>query len=122
MDKNKIEHFKNRLLKEKKNVMNILKTMKEHQPTGLSLKEYTGELSFYDNHPADYGSELFITTMQTNLGDHQRYRIAEIDKALEKIEDGTYGSCQLCGANIPEERLKLMPEVSICIKCAEDRL
>lgn len=95
--------------------------MEEHHPTDLSLKEYTGELSFYDNHPADHSSELFTMTMQTDLENHQRYRIAEIDKALERIEDGTYGNCQFCGASIPEERLELMPEVSICIKCADDR-
>lgn len=122
LDKNKIEYFKNKLLKEKRNVMNILKTMEEHHPTDLSLKEYMGELSFYDNHPADCASELFIMTMQANLENHERYRITEIDRALEKIKDGTYGNCQLCGAHISEERLELIPEANICIECAKDKL
>lgn len=121
MDKNKIEYFKERLLKEKDNAMNILKMMEEHHPTDESMKEYIQEFSFYDNHPADIGSELSVTTMQANLENHQRYRITEIDKALEKIEDGTYGDCQICGAVVPEERLELMPEANICIECAQNK-
>ena len=121
MDKDKIEHFKNKLLKEKEDAMKILRMMEERHPTDKSMKEYIQELSFYDNHPADIGTELFTATMQANLENHQRYRITEIDKALEKIEDGTYGSCQICGDEVSEERLELMPEANICIKCAQNK-
>ncbi|MDI9476519.1 MAG: TraR/DksA C4-type zinc finger protein [Natronincolaceae bacterium] len=122
MDKEKIEYFKKKLLKEKEDALNVLKIMEERHPTDQSLKEYIQELSFYDNHPADIATELTTATMQANLENHQRYRITEIDRALEKIEDGTYGSCQICGADVLEERLELMPEANICINCARDKL
>jgi len=122
LDKDKIEHYKEKLLKEKEDAMNILRTMEERHPTKESMKEYIQELSFYDNHPADIGTELSMAAMQANLENHQRYRITEIDRALEKIENGTYGSCQICGADVSEERLELMPEANICIECAKSKL
>jgi len=96
--------------------------MEEHHPTDASMREYTEELSGYDNHPADLGTEMFMMAMQANLENHERYKITEIDRALEKIENNTYGSCQLCGVDIPEERLEIMPEANICMKCAEGKL
>ena len=59
--------------------------------------------------------------MQAGLKKQQHHRIIQINKALEKIEDGTYGNCQSCGANISKERLELMPEANTCIKCAENK-
>lgn len=122
MDKNRLEYFKRRLLEEKKATMNTLKMMEEHHPNDASMREYTEELSAYDNHPADLGTEMFMMSMQANLENHERYRITEIDRALENIENGTYGSCQLCGANLPKERLEVMPEANICMECAKGKL
>lgn len=117
-----MEYFKRKLLEERENAVNTLKMMEKNHPKSESLREYTQELSFYDNHPADHGSELFIMTMQANLENHQRYRIVEIDRALENIEEGIYGKCLLCGVGVPEDRLELMPEANVCIKCAEGKL
>jgi len=117
-----MQYFKNRLLQEKANTMNTLKMMAEHHPKDASMREYTEELSSYDNHPADLGTEMFMMAMQSNLENHERYRMTEIDRALEKIENGTYGDCQLCGAHVSEERLDIMPEANICMKCAENKL
>ena len=43
--------------------------------------------------------------------------VEEIDRALEKIEAGTYGVCEKCGENIPKERLKALPYASLCVRC-----
>lgn len=45
-------------------------------------------------------------------------QIASTERALERIEDGTYGECVLCGAEIAEGRLEARPEASLCIDCA----
>ena len=44
-------------------------------------------------------------------------RAKNINSALKKIEDGTYGSCEKCGKKIPIERLKIFPEAKFCLKC-----
>jgi RNA polymerase-binding protein DksA len=52
------------------------------------------------------------------IGDETRTAIAAIKKALTRIEDGSYGECASCGADINPERLAVMPEATHCIKCA----
>lgn len=96
--------------------------MEKHHNKHASMREYTEELSAYDNHPADLGTEMFMVEMQGNLENHERYRITEIDRALGKIEEGSYGSCDLCGKEIPEDRLEILPEANICMSCAKEKL
>lgn len=43
--------------------------------------------------------------------------LAEIDEALERIADGTYGTCRECGRPIPPERLEALPATSQCVEC-----
>jgi RNA polymerase-binding transcription factor DksA len=43
--------------------------------------------------------------------------VAEIDKALEKLADGTYGICERCGQQIPKERLRAIPWAALCVQC-----
>lgn len=118
----KLEHFRKLLLDEKKAVMDTLDRMEDHHGTHASIREYTEELSAYDNHPADLGTEMFMVEMQANLEDNEKYRIREIDRALDKMEEGTYGACDSCGTQIDEDRLEIMPEAHICIECAEKKL
>ena len=46
-----------------------------------------------------------------------RDMLGAIDEALEKIEDGTYGGCEICGKNIPKKRLEALPEATMCTTC-----
>jgi len=46
-----------------------------------------------------------------------RDMLISIDEAMEKIEDGTYGVCEVCGKNIPKKRLDALPEAIMCTKC-----
>lgn len=122
MKNKRLEYFKAKLLKERERTLKTLEAMDRNQPKAESIKEESQELSSYDNHPADQGTELFMATMQANLENHQDYRLVEIDRALESIENGNYGLCQLCGNNILEERLEVMPEANICMECAQGKL
>lgn len=122
MNNDRLEHFKKILLEEKQNILNTLGRMENHHPKEDSIKEYTQELSSYDNHPADLGTEVFMMTMETSLENHHKHKVLEIDKALEKIETGTYGSCETCNNLVTDERLEIKPEASICIKCANEKI
>jgi DnaK suppressor protein len=51
------------------------------------------------------------------LGDRERKKLKEIDSALSKIEDGTYGTCEECGETISKKRLKIIPYSSLCVNC-----
>ncbi|HEX6207293.1 MAG TPA: TraR/DksA C4-type zinc finger protein [Actinomycetota bacterium] len=45
--------------------------------------------------------------------------MAEIDRALEKLSEGTYGRCDRCGEPIPKERLEVKPAATLCVRCSE---
>ena len=55
-------------------------------------------------------------TIEKNLEE----MLKEINKALDRIEKGTYGKCEKCGGEINEERLKAYSEAGICLKCSKD--
>ncbi len=51
----------------------------------------------------------------------QEKRLTAVERALERIEQGTYGTCVRCGDPIPKGRLEIMPESAFCVKCAARR-
>jgi DnaK suppressor protein len=51
------------------------------------------------------------------LSAQARAAVEQIDKAVAKIHEGTYGECENCGTKIPKERLKALPYASLCVKC-----
>ena len=51
------------------------------------------------------------------LSAQARAAIEQIDRAIEKIHDGSYGKCDSCGTGIPKERLRALPYAALCVKC-----
>lgn len=84
-----------------------------------SLSASISEFATYDNHPADVSSETYERSKDLGLQKDQEYLLEQIDAALERIEQGTYGWCANCGRPIPEERLLALPYVANCLPCAE---
>ena len=68
-----------------------------------------------DQHIADHASDLVERELDQSLGENADNVIAEIDGALGRIEDGSYGSCAVCGAVIPDERLDAVPYAILCL-------
>jgi YteA family regulatory protein len=85
-------------------------------------KESVGELSNYDNHPGDQGTELFERGKDLALNEHTEKELQDINEALHAIEEGTYGICTACGEDIPYERLIAMPTTDRCVKHAKSRI
>ncbi|UOQ49151.1 TraR/DksA C4-type zinc finger protein [Gracilibacillus caseinilyticus] len=84
-----------------------------------TLEEEVGELTTFDNHPGDMGTELYEREKDQALNEHQGSELNEIDHALVKIEEGTYHLCEKCGKEINEDRLLAMPATRFCIDHAE---
>lgn len=55
------------------------------------------------------------------LRDVERTRVAQIKKALERIDNGTYGICENCGEAIPPERLEIIPYATLCVRCQQEQ-
>ncbi len=69
------------------------------------------------NHFADDGSSLGEQERITTFGGDFREQLGQIDQALERIDEGTYGICQRCHQPIPVERLEALPFTPFCIEC-----
>ena len=54
-------------------------------------------------------------------GDGRRSSLAEVDAALARLDDGTFGSCTTCGHPIPAERVEIMPAAGLCVRCQHER-
>src|SRR5262245_19998363 len=79
----------------------------------------SGDLSSMPIHMADVGSDAFEQEFTLSLMEHDGSALAQIEAALERIEDGVYGVCTECEAKIPKARLQVLPHTPHCVKCAE---
>jgi RNA polymerase-binding transcription factor DksA len=75
------------------------------------------EQDSYDQHPADAGSELFEREKNMSVMRTLEVQLDEVDNALQKFEQGTYGQCESCGKPISEKRLRAFPAAIHCIEC-----
>lgn len=78
------------------------------------------ELASVNNHPADLGTEQFEQQRDAGLDQMRREELKDIEDALQKIENGTYGISEKSGKPIPKERLEVMPTARILVEEAED--
>ena len=79
-----------------------------------------GEMSTVPLHMADVGSDNFEQEFTLSLMQNDGATLSKIEAALERIEDGVYGSCEECGAAIPKTRLNAIPYTPYCVKCATE--
>lgn len=114
------EHFRDLLLKQGKDIEETINSMKENN-TAAQGEFYPTELSSYDNHPAELGTELFQVELNTALKVHQEHLLKEVYDALGRIDEGLYGKCAFCGKEIDKERLEAVPYARLCIECEEDK-
>lgn len=69
-----------------------------------------------DQHLADHASDLVDREIDRSLVENADTVVAEIDEALCRIEDGTYGTCAVCGSQIPDDRLEAIPYAILCVE------
>ena len=72
-----------------------------------------------DQHLADHASEMLDREVDESLEENAELLVRDIDQALRKIDDGTYGKCERCGQDIPEERLDAVPYATLCVSCKQ---
>ena len=107
MDKQKLDYFRKLLLKERHQAAEDMRADKATALEGDDGVIDSGEMS-----------ELDVNrSTALNLGGRQLHLIEEIDEALLRIEDGTYGECARCGKPIDEQRLKAMPSAKYDAEC-----
>jgi DnaK suppressor protein len=111
-----IQHFRKRLMEERKILVDELEWV-ETNYIGSSQRDSTGEVSGHSTHLADMGTDSSERDKAFIIGDTRGEALENIDEALEKLGKGTYGTCESCGQPIARERLEAVPHAKLCLTC-----
>ena len=103
-----------RLEEERTRLQGIRDDLQRQQEDGAA--ETSGELSSFDQHPGDMGTETFELEKNASLLEQVEDELLEIEAAFQRLERGTYGTCQACGRPIGDERLEAMPATRFCLE------
>ena len=113
------DRFRTALLDERSRIESAIDYL--HRETPGSLEDETEEvLGTSDSHLGDAASGTLDREIDYTLEGHSEQVLAQIDAALTRIDDGSFGTCANCGKQIPEERLEARPWASLCIDCQRD--
>ena len=95
----------------------LLKTIEHHDIGNASLEEETGELlsGSADNHLADTATETYERELDEGLEEDAREQLRQVDSALERLEAGGFGTCEIDGKPIPADRLEAVPWTTLCV-------
>lgn len=118
MDKDKLNHFRSKLLEEKIKTIKSLENITKEEFGSMDM--YYTETSRYDNHPGDIGTDLFFMEQNQGFRNKTNDIIDDINHALEKLDNGSYGKCENCQKEIDEKRLELVPYLKTCLECSEE--
>ncbi len=108
LDKKMIAKFKKILLKQREEIVSGVKQMVE------SSKEM-GQDGIQDI--GDEAANIYNKQVLLSLNENERLRLLEVDEALDRIENGTYGICEECGGPISLKRLEVRPVAKYCVPC-----
>ena len=103
-----------RLEEERTRLEGIRDNLRREQEEATS--DTGGELSSFDQHPGDSGTETFEMAKNVSLLEQVEDELSEIEAAFQRLERGTYGTCQACGRPIGDERLEAMPAARYCVE------
>lgn len=107
------------LLKERDRLASLWERLNQDGLGRESLRDAMAELSLVDQHPSDLGSETFERGKDLALRENTGELLAQVDAALERLDQGEYGICQTCGRPIEAERLEALPAAERCRHCQE---
>lgn len=104
------------LLAEKRRLWNEV-----HRELSENLGEGLGEQYEMPRDTGDKGLMNLLSDMELAVSDIHRQQITDLDGAMARLEAGTYGFCEDCGADIPPERLSVAPYAPCCVVCQARR-
>jgi RNA polymerase-binding transcription factor DksA len=113
-----VEHARRLIASEKERLENLVREREVEGVGPESETESLSELSSFDQHQGDIGTETFEREKDFSLLEQLEAEIGDLDAALRKIDDGTYGICEVCGRPIEPERLEAIPGTRTCIEHA----
>ncbi len=118
MNKKDIEKFRSQLLDLRARTAGRLRRIEADMR--MSKKDSAGDLSAYSYHMADAGTDTSTQEIDSNILSVETETLHRIDDALARIDEGTFGLCEMCGGTIEIKRLKALPYAKMCIACQSE--
>jgi DnaK suppressor protein len=112
MNKVQLKKFKTLLTEKRDEIVKKAKQTLEEDMT-LDANDLPDEM--------DLASSEYLQSFTFRLRGREKVFLDKIEKALRKIEDGSFGTCEECGEEISIKRLEARPETTLCIRCKEDQ-
>jgi DnaK suppressor protein len=103
------------LEEERTRLEQVRQTFDAEHLTDQSENESLAELSAMDQHQADVGTETFEREKDLSILEGVQAELFDIEHALQRLEEGTYGTCEACGRPIDEARLEVLPATRLCV-------
>lgn len=119
MREEEIAQFKKLLLSIRERLVGKVDFMQE-EALKKSRQDASGDLSNVPIHMADVGTDNYERDLMIELIQSGEQGLRDIDSALEKIEEGTFGICEICRKKINKERMRAVPSASLCIDCQRE--
>ena len=115
LSKSELNEFRDLLLHRKRVLQGDVRGLE-----GEAMKkgpDGAGDLSTLPMHLADLGTDSFEQDISLGLMESESDELQQIEEALERIRDGTFGLCEGCHKKIPKERLRAIPYARLCVHC-----
>lgn len=119
-NKQELANFKELILKRKDEILDEIKHISE-DTLKKSQKDASGDISGYTYHMADVATDTYDREFSLGLASNERELLYELDDALKKIDEGTFGICEECKSLITKTRLKAVVYARFCIKCQQKK-
>ncbi len=117
--KDDFAQFKKLLLSLRERLVGKVDSM-QGEALKMSRQDASGDLSNVPIHMADVGTDNYERDLMIELIENGEEGLRNIDTALEKMDDGSYGVCEICAKKINKERLKAVPYAKLCIDCQRE--
>ena len=118
LNKKELAEFKKIVLKKKEGILEEIKHISD-DTLKKSQKDASGDISGYTYHMADVATDTYDREFSLGLASNERKLLYDLDDAIKRIEDGTFGICEECKSLITKTRLRAVPYARLCVKCQE---
>jgi RNA polymerase-binding protein DksA len=120
LTKKDLNDYKKLISKRKSEIMDDIDHISE-DTLKKSQKDASGDISGYTFHMADVATDTYDREFSLGIASNERQLIYELDDALKRIEEGTFGACEDCKSLIAKTRLKAIPYARLCLSCQQKR-
>jgi DnaK suppressor protein len=120
LNKKELGEYKKLITKRKHEILDAIERISE-DTLKKSQKDASGDISGYTFHMADVATDNYDREFSLGLASNDRQSLYELDDALKRIEEGTFGVCEECKSVLTKARLKALPYARLCLNCQQKR-